>query len=209
MITWHDESFSTNWSFSFNAAHIIFDAIINALEFSKHVQKYNELILISFVLKFIKTAHYFTYVFVFWNCFTIIILWRLFIQYNVQWFMYIMNKMWLNNHMFRISYDSYFFINDVEVLLVWNQCSKSVDTNTWRWRFSSFEHENWRSNFIIFFVFIEEISWYMNVSYFLNFSCDCLNVSRHMKIYMYATKKNIRSIMSRKNYIFSFIFDRW
>jgi hypothetical protein len=91
-----------------------------------------------------------------------------------------------------------FFIDDVEILLVWNHYSKSVDTNIWRWRFSSLEHENWRSSFIIFFVFIEKISWYMNVSYFLNFSCDCLNVSRHMKIYMYATKKNIRSIMSKK-----------
>ncbi len=99
----------TNWSFSFNAIHIIFDAITNVLEFSKHAQKYNELILTSFVFEFIKTAHYFTYVIVFWDCFTIIILWRLLIQYNAQWFMYIMNRMWLSNHMFRINYNSYFF----------------------------------------------------------------------------------------------------
>jgi hypothetical protein len=109
LITWHNESFSTNWSFSFNAVHIIFDAITNVFEFSKHAEKYNELILTSFVFEFIKIAYYFTYVIVFWDCFTIIILWRLFIQYNVQWLMYIMNKMWFSNHMFQISYNSYFF----------------------------------------------------------------------------------------------------
>jgi hypothetical protein len=102
-----------------------------------------------------------------------------------------------------------FFIDDVEILLVWSHCSKSVDTNTWRWQLNSLEHENWRSSFIIFFVFIEEISWYVNVSYFLNFSCDCLNVSRHMKIYMYARKKKHAINYVQKNYIFSFIFDKW
>ncbi len=33
----------------------------------------------------------------------------MFIEYNVQWFIYIMNKIWFNNHMFRINYNSYFF----------------------------------------------------------------------------------------------------
>jgi hypothetical protein len=120
LITWHDELFSTNWSLSFSAAYITFDAITNVLEFSKHAQKYNELILTSFAFEFIKIAHYFTYVIAFWDCFTVIILWRLLIQYNVQWLMYIMNRMWFSSHMFRISYSSYFFIDDVEVLLVWN-----------------------------------------------------------------------------------------
>jgi hypothetical protein len=209
LITWHDESSSTTWSFSLSAAHIIFDAITNALEFSKHAQKYNELTLISFIFEFIKTAHYFTYVIVFWDCFTVIILWRLLMQYNAQWLMYIMNKMWFNSHMFQISYSSYFSYwrrrNLTRVKSLFEICRyeyMTMTTQLTRTRKLTFKSHH------LFRLYRRNLMICERLIFFKFFMRLFERFTSYEDLHVYNKKKHSINYVE-KDYIFSFIFDRW
>ncbi len=167
------------------------------------------MIVTSFAFEFIKIAHYFTYVIVFWDCFTVIILWRLLIQYNVQWLMYIMNRMWFSNHMFRINYNSYFFYwrrrSFTRVKSLFEICRyeyMTMTTQLIQTRKLTFKFHHlfrfYRRNLMICERFI----------FFKLFMQLFERLTLYEDLHVCNKKKHSINYVE-KDYIFSFIFDKW